>query len=82
VDALLTLRFDAGMITETGSCLALGTGVRVEDGVRMVGDIDCTGAIDPLDGLKLLRYDGGLSVAQEPNCVEIGSLVTVALIGN
>ena len=29
------------------------------------GDVDCNGAVDPIDGLKLLRYDAGLEVQQK-----------------
>jgi hypothetical protein len=42
------------------------------------GDIDCTGDVGPVDGLKLLRFDSGLSVAQEPGCPGVGTVVSVA----
>jgi hypothetical protein len=39
------------------------------------GDIDCDGAIGPIDALKLLRHDAGLEVMQEEGCPEIGDEV-------
>jgi hypothetical protein len=41
------------------------------------GDVDCSGAVSPVDSLKLLRFDAGLSVAQEEGCPLIGSEVLV-----
>jgi hypothetical protein len=40
-------------------------------------DIDCSGAVDPVDSLKLLRFDAGLSVSQNALCPAVGSNVTV-----
>jgi hypothetical protein len=42
------------------------------------GDIDCGGDVNPVDSLKLLRFDGGLDVSQEAGCPEVGSDVLVA----
>lgn len=36
------------------------------------GDVDCSGDVTPVDSLKILRYDAGLSVAQEDECPAIG----------
>ncbi|HUF54339.1 MAG TPA: hypothetical protein VMR52_11285 [Dehalococcoidia bacterium] len=41
------------------------------------GDVDCSGGVDPVDALKLLRHDAGLSVAQGPDCPPIGDPVDV-----
>ncbi len=41
------------------------------------GDNDCSGSADPVDSLKLLRYDAGLGVTQELGCPAIGSAVLV-----
>ncbi len=41
------------------------------------GDVDCSGDVTPVDSLKLLRYDAGLSVTQEEGCPPIGSEVLV-----
>jgi hypothetical protein len=37
------------------------------------GDIDCSGAVNPVDGLKLLRFDAGLSVDAPDECTDIGA---------
>lgn len=44
---------------------------------RIWGDFDCNGTVDPIDSLKLLRYDAGLSVAQTGDCPGPGSVVNV-----
>jgi TolB protein len=41
------------------------------------GDIDCSGAADPIDSLKLLRYDAGLSVTHAGPCLEVGEETTI-----
>ncbi|MEX0682057.1 MAG: hypothetical protein WD472_01190, partial [Dehalococcoidia bacterium] len=41
------------------------------------GDVDCSGEVNPVDSLKLLRFDAGLPVAQEPDCPPIGDTVSV-----
>ncbi|HUF54208.1 MAG TPA: right-handed parallel beta-helix repeat-containing protein [Dehalococcoidia bacterium] len=79
VDALLTLRFDAGLSTNTGACPPMGDIVDVNGSARPWGDGDCSGAADPVDALKLLRFDAGLSVTQEPQCPQLGGDVIVAV---
>ena len=37
------------------------------------GDVDCSGEVNPIDALKILRFDAGLHVGQEDGCPEIGS---------
>jgi hypothetical protein len=37
------------------------------------GDVDCSGAIDTVDGLKVLRHVAGLSVAQTEPCPDLGT---------
>ncbi len=44
---------------------------------RLWGDGDCSGAVDPVDSLKTLRSDAGLSVSQTGDCPNIASNVTV-----
>ncbi len=42
------------------------------------GDVDCSGGdVIPVDSLKILRYDAGLSVKQEVGCPAIGVDVTL-----
>jgi CSLREA domain-containing protein len=78
VDSLLTLRFDAGLSTNTGDCPDLGQVVDVQNAsLHLWGDVDCGGQVTPVDSLKTLRYDAGLSVSQEQGCPEIGSEVLI-----
>ncbi len=41
------------------------------------GDVDCSGFVNPVDSLKLLRFDAGLGVTQEPGCPGMGTGVTI-----
>ena len=42
------------------------------------GDVDCSGEVNPIDSLKLLRADAFLDVTQAEGCPVIGSLITIA----
>ena len=44
---------------------------------RRWGDGDCSGEVNPIDSLKVLRSDAGLPVSQTGDCPVIGSNVTV-----
>ena len=39
------------------------------------GDVDCSGGVNPIDSLKILRFDAGLSVPQEEGCTPVGDAV-------
>ncbi|HUF54861.1 MAG TPA: CSLREA domain-containing protein [Dehalococcoidia bacterium] len=80
VDALLTLRHDAGLSVNTFGCPAFGTSVEpVVASALAWGDFDCSGGLDPVDALKLLRVDAGLNAAKigEP-CPDPGDPVSVS----
>ncbi len=89
VDALKILRGDAGLTSDTGECPPLGAATNIRanapSGIGIQGngldlpwgDLDCNGAMTPVDALKTLRFDAALSVSQEAECFEVGSLVTV-----
>jgi hypothetical protein len=40
------------------------------------GDVDCDGAVNSVDALKILRHVAQMNVAQAPGCLPIGSTVT------
>ena len=78
VDSLLTLRFDAGLGSNTGDCPDFGQVVDVQDASpHPWGDVDCGGEVTPVDSLKVLRFDAGLSVSQAANCPKMGSEVVL-----
>jgi CSLREA domain-containing protein len=78
VDALITLRFDAGLAAETHECPEMGAEVEVANAsTHFWGDLDCSGAVNSVDALKVLRHDAGLSVEQPPSCPDPGEIVTV-----
>ncbi|MEX0684232.1 MAG: hypothetical protein WD904_05320 [Dehalococcoidia bacterium] len=37
--------------------------------------VDCAEVVSQVDSLKILRFDAGLSVLQEPGCPAIGSVL-------
>ncbi len=39
----------------------------------VIGDVDCDGDVDPVDALKIQRYDAGLSVSQNNPCPNLGN---------
>ncbi len=79
VDALLILRFDAGLNANTGECPNLGQVVDVKvASPHPWGDVDCGGDVTPVDSLKILRYDAGLGVTQALGCPLLGAQVAVA----
>jgi hypothetical protein len=41
------------------------------------GDLDCSGIADPIDALKLLRFDAGLDVARPKDCPDPGETVNI-----
>jgi hypothetical protein len=77
VDALLTLRDDAGLSTNTGDCPDFGTSISLLASALVWGDIDCSGGVDPVDALKLLRFDAALGVNQPQGCPALGVEVTI-----
>jgi hypothetical protein len=78
VDSLVTLRFDAGLSTDTSVCPDMNQELDTNaPGAQRWGDVDCSGEVSPVDSLKLLRFDGGLSVDQEDPCPEVGSQISI-----
>lgn len=78
IDALLALRYDAGLSTNTGECPNMGDEIDVIGAsLHPWGDVDCSGAVDAIDTLKTLRAEGGLSVSQPEGCPEINSEVYI-----
>ncbi|HUF54250.1 MAG TPA: right-handed parallel beta-helix repeat-containing protein [Dehalococcoidia bacterium] len=79
VDALLVLRHDAGLTTQTNECPEMGAQVDVTAVavIRLWGDLDCSGAVDPVDALKGLRFDAALPITQSPGCPDAGQQVIV-----
>ena len=41
------------------------------------GDVDCGKNVTPVDSLKVLRHDAGLSVQQDEPCPDIGTLAAI-----
>jgi hypothetical protein len=74
VDALLVLRFGAGLgVNQNEPCPDIGTVLTL---AGVFGDVDCTGVVNSVDALKILRFGAGLPVAQNepPPCVDLGQL--------
>ena len=85
VDSLFILRGDAGLPADTGACPEMGAAIEIPIGSPFVdlpyiwGDFDCSGEMNPVDSLKLLRFDAGLPVIMFENCPPLASQVAVIL---
>ncbi|MEX0682313.1 MAG: hypothetical protein WD904_00325 [Dehalococcoidia bacterium] len=88
VDSLVTLRFDAGLSTNTGDCPpmnhditiveVLPAGLGGESPAGKWGDVDCDAETNPIDSLKILRYDAGLDSGQDEPCPPIGAELRIS----
>ena len=77
MDSLFVLRGDAGLPTNTGDCPDMGANIEILNASPHIwGDVDCAGGMSPVDSLKILRHDAGLSVAQAEGCPAMGASVT------
>ncbi len=75
---MLALRFDAGLSANTNECPDMGSDIDVLfASPHMWGNVDCKDGVSPVDALKILRFDAGLSVSQEAGCPAMGSEVTL-----
>ncbi len=82
VDSLKMLRADAGLsVPQNASCPAPGTSLDViwdtQSTNEKWGDADCSGSLDPVDSLKVLRFDAGLFYIQQEPCPDIGAEVLI-----
>jgi hypothetical protein len=76
-EGVMTLQLTAAeagnaIVDLTGPCGLGGELNAAVEAVRLFGDVDCNLAVNAVDSLKELRYDAGLSVAQEPGCPPFG----------
>ncbi len=88
VDSLFTLRFDAGLSTNTGDCPpmnhditiveVLPAGLGGESPEGKWGNVDCDAETNPIDSLKILRYDAGFDSGQDEPCPLIGADVRIS----
>jgi hypothetical protein len=62
---------------DTGDCPEMGNEITAGGNTVPWGDVDCTESADPVDGLKILRFDAGLG-AETGDCPEIGDEVQIS----
>ena len=80
VDALVILRWSAGFrstlpVPLVGTCPGPG-GVGNTTQSGKFGDVDCDGAVNATDALKLLRYAASMAYQRPEGCPNIGDTVT------
>ena len=63
----------------SANTLAEAEGAINPSGVESIlqGDVDCSKNVTPVDSLKVLRHDAGLSVQQYEPCPDIGTLAAI-----
>ena len=70
--------FYLAMLLADAAVVVAVVGVDVQNvSPHVWGDVDCGGEVTPVDSLKLLRFDAGLSVQLEAGCPLLGSAVLV-----
>ena len=82
VDSLKVLRADAVLsVSQDANCPAPSTDLNVQwDGQstnEKWGDADCSNSLNPVDSLKVLRFDAGLFYIQQEPCPDIGAEVLI-----
>jgi len=85
IDSLKMLRADAGLsVSQQANCPAPSTSLDVTWGTAVQttttekwADSDCSGSLNPVDSLKVLRFDAGLTNIQQEPCPDIGSEVLI-----
>jgi hypothetical protein len=82
VDSLKMLRADAGLsVSQDADCPLPGTDLDIIwDSLTTNdkwGDADCSGSLNPVDSLKVLRFDAGLFYIQQEPCPDIGQEVLI-----
>ncbi len=79
IDALVTMRHDAGLQTYTAACPGMSWTVGIVGGSpRTWGDVDCSGEVNPIDALKVLGFDAGMTPSQEAGCPGMGTTILIA----
>ena len=53
------------------ACLATGSAGTAASSSDILGDADCSGAVNPVDGLVILRHDAGLAQAPCANLADV-----------
>jgi hypothetical protein len=66
--AVVTFTIDGAPAKETGIWVVGATSLPLSTDGLSWGDIDCSGALDPIDSLKVLRNDAGLPVGAHALC--------------
>jgi len=85
IDSLITLRWDAGLPVLLNGCPPMNQNITLNsispagglNDPQIWGNVDCGPSITPVDSLKILRYDAGLSVSQAAGCPLIGDGVNI-----
>ena len=82
--SVLTIAVVSGSFFGAGTASSANTPVEAEGAVSpggveeiIQGDVDCGGNVTPVDSLKTLRHDAGLSVQQDEPCPDIATLIPV-----
>ncbi|MCH7484665.1 MAG: hypothetical protein IIA90_05895, partial [Chloroflexi bacterium] len=82
VDSLKMLRADAGKsVAQEANCPAPSADLNViwdsQSTDEKWADADCSGELNPIDSLKVLRFDAGLFYIQQEPCPDIGAEVLI-----
>jgi hypothetical protein len=78
VSSLFTTMLFGGLFLDAGSARSASEPEPAGgSGSLIQGDVDCSGLVDPVDALKELRHDAGLSVDQTEPCADIATVLGI-----
>lgn len=82
VASVLTTAVISGSLIGAGTASSANAPVEAEGAIGpgglesiLQGDVDCGGDVTPVDSLKTLRHDAGLSVQQNEPCPDIATVI-------
>ena len=82
--SILTTAAISGSFFGAGTASSANTPIEAAAAVRpgglegiLQGDVDCRDGVTPVDSLKTLRHDAGLSVQQDEPCPDIATVIPV-----
>jgi len=82
VAAVVTTTVIGGSLFGAGTASSANTPVEAAGAISpggvtsfLQGDVDCGGNVTPVDSLKTLRHDAGLSVQQDEPCPDIATVI-------
>ena len=86
VASVLTTVVIGGSLFGAGTASSANAPIEAESAISpggveglIQGDVDCRDGVTPVDSLKVLRHDAGLSVQQDEPCPNVGTVIPAGI---